>query len=466
MSTNKFPPYDTMVNSILKDFRKKPEYKEYPKKFEQILENIIQKEYLRRDEIGLISVDVGPIDDLNEKGWRINHFLANDNKIDKSHIPIGFLGNVSSGKTHLINSIFSFSIPEIPTQSINFLFPKKHSNLVIIDTPGLNKPSINNYNEIKQIDSIIQTIIFESSSIILYVTNSYDLNEQKQCNKIKMRFIQNCHNDNTDSAMKTLMIIHNKPEITSFRSYQNYINEIVKDKSKFKQIEQRYGDVAVSLVKETISNTIIDKNRDIIHLVLCPYNECRIIQKIKTIISSCIQIPFIKVEDLIKNNFELISEGIFQNDKNGVKVDDKVIKIEKKPKPKQKDKTPNEKKEKKEDKIEFVELSDEKSNEMSYWKYFQNLIPSYSYYYEKDNFILQIEVPNIKECKMSIKNKNNDSTEINFLGLKEEKEAEEERNTTILKGCYRLKLKIPKRLNKKISHSYSTGILTVTYSVE
>lgn len=466
MSTYLHPKYDAIIKCILNDFLKKPEYKDYPKNFEEILETLIQKELLRMAKIEKVSLEVGQISGLQGKGWAINNTLTSSDykKIDKSHIPIGFLGNVSSGKTYLINSIFSFSIPEIPTNSINFLFSESHSNLVIIDTPGLNKLSLNNIDEIKQIDSITQTLIFESSSIILYVTKSYDLQEQKQCNKIKMRFIQNCHNSNTDSAMKTLMIIHNKPEITNFRNYKNYIEQnILTDQSKFKQIEQRYGDTFVTLIKETISNKLIDKNRDIIHLVLCPYNEDKILEKIRVIISACIQIPFIKVEDLIRTNFELISEGIFQIDKKGVILHDKVIKIDPTyPLSKKKPAEAREDKKGKEDEIEFEELSDEKNNEMSYWKYFENFIPSYSYYYQDDNFILQIEVPNIKKCKILI---NDDKTKINFLGLKEEKEGEDE-NGTILKGCYRLKLKIPQgKISQKISHSYSSGLLTITFKL-
>ena len=120
------------------------------------------------------SLKINSINELNgNQGWPYTISIKDSSTPQQV---IGFIGDVNSGKTHIINHLFNLNLPETPTQSINIIRPSYNDSLLIIDTPGLNnKPFVSSdkRDEQKQIDFIIKSLTVHNSCILFYVTNSF-----------------------------------------------------------------------------------------------------------------------------------------------------------------------------------------------------------------------------------------------------------------------------------------------------
>ena len=168
-------------------------------------------------EISNIKLD--SIENLFGEGWKFNEKLKSQN-----YVVLGFLGDCSVGKTHLMNRIIGTNVPELPTQSISFINPILSSNICVIDTPGLRhpyhtfKPNYSIRAEAKKIDYIIKSITIHMSTILFYVTDKMTSSVQKELDVIKKMFLEAPHSEsrNLFIIIKTIIMpINGKNAVVS-----------------------------------------------------------------------------------------------------------------------------------------------------------------------------------------------------------------------------------------------------------
>ena len=398
------------------------------------------------DKTEIISIETANTTNLlSNEGWKVKG--STKANYSSTNIIIGILGNSKSGKTHILNEIFGTYLEETPTKSINLIYNPDHANLVIIDTPGLKYPTpcLRMYqphtNETKRRDCVIETFVYELSSIIIYVTNHYNYDSQKQINQIKRRFSLQVDKNN-DSVIKTFIVLHNIPTIETKNEYDEYISDFIltNDQTSMKQIND-----------DTITETIFDKERNkslaIIHLVYCPYNRNKVIDRIRNQIKTCSVKPALDISKTIKVGFEAVAVNMLNALPNSVNLENGKLYI---------------KNGKIDEKKEF--------DKTTYWKHFENVIPNYAYCVNKDNtrLLIQIEVVEMGKCTVTAKivNKNN---VFSFI-IEKKKNSYASTFSNRKEGEYRLEMKIPLRVGvlQKYNYSektYENGLLTLIYPI-
>ena len=446
---------NTSTSTILSIIKNQLETK-YPqlknsKNFEFILRELLKKITKQQNSFEILSIQLANPSDLFDKGWKLNGQLLN--QYNKNYIPNGVLGKVSSGKTHLINLIMSSSLLELPTDSINFYYLFNQRSCVFIDTPGLVG---NQSDEGRRRDVIIQSIILDNCINIMYVINSSDDSTKKDCIKIKRAFLKNRDNEKT---IRTLFIIHNQSKIKSQKEYQDYIEDN-------KLIDKNHCSFINDFIAENIEDPYINQNRRIIHFILSPYNQEKVISTIQTMISTSIQIPLLPFEEMIQKTFEYIAKGLYPEELHKVIIKDKIIKIEKLGK-KEVMITPN--KSDINDEIEFEEKHDN-SIDLTPFEDYQKKVCPFSYYINNENhLVISIESANLKKATINI-SKDNENTVFYFNGKKDVDSSNNIYSNMNLSDDI-VVIEIPSSyasLNKfeSISHKYNSGILYLEYLLD
>ena len=201
--------------------------------------------------------------DKYEEVYDAVYVIASEKSVNRHAI---ICGEAGCGKTTMLNYIFDTNIKSISPNDINFVYFPNIPNILLIDTPGLNQCA-NSFdmkkaecNEIKRRNNIIETIALNTSTFICYVTNNYNFKEQKEINKLKRRLCMNDNDESKNKGIKVLMVIHNKPKITTEKEYYDYISKyIITDKNRFKMVN--------NIIQENITNEEIAKK--IRNILLC-----------------------------------------------------------------------------------------------------------------------------------------------------------------------------------------------------
>ena len=442
---NKDKEHRNILNKTLKDIYNQLQYilkfkKESIKQTSSNLFSIYPYIYISQNkEHEILSLKMSKISDLLSSGWSFTDKLKNT--YSRSNSVISFIGNSSSGKTTMLNYIFDTNIKSISPNDINFVYFPNTPNILLIDTPGLNQCA-NSFdmkkaecNEIKRRNNIIETIALNTSTFICYVTNNYNFKEQKEINKLKRRLCMNDNDESKNKGIKVLMVIHNKPKITTEKEYYDYINKyIITDKNRFKMVN--------NIIQENITNEEIAKNKDIIHFVISQYNANEIKKVIHKKIIASIQIPSMTIQSMLKNSFEEIGNSMFKSKK--INISNNKVKI-----------------------LEGV-IEDNLYDDESYWLWMDNLIPHYSYLINKSgNLELRVEMNCMNAINITAKIAN-DNNVFTIKGTKKQEEDSKVSNRQY--GTYLLNLKVPTTFcilkNTKFEgKTYANGLLTVEYAI-
>ena len=442
---NKDKEHRNILNKTLKDIYNKLQdilkfKKESIKQTSSNLFSIYPYIYISQNkEHEILSLKMSKISDLLSSGWSFTDKLKNT--YSRSNSVISFIGNSSSGKTTMLNYIFDTNIKSISPNDINFVYFPNIPNILLIDTPGLNQCA-NSFdmkkaecNEIKRRNNIIETIALNTSTFICYVTNNYNFKEQKEINKLKRRLCMNDNDESKNKGIKVLMVIHNKPKITTEKEYYDYINKyIITDKNRFKMVN--------NIIQENITNEEIAKNKDIIHFVISQYNANEIKKVIHKKIIASIQIPSMTIQSMLKNSFEEIGNSMFKSKK--INISNNKVKI-----------------------LEGV-IEDNLYDDESYWLWMDNLIPHYSYLINKSgNLELRVEMNCMNAINITAKIAN-DNNVFTIKGTKKQEEDSKVSNRQY--GTYLLNLKVPTTFcilkNTKFEgKTYANGLLTVEYAI-
>ena len=442
---NKDKEHRNILNKTLKDIYNQLQNilkfkKESIKQTSSNLFSIYPYIYISQNkEHEILSLKMSKISDLLSSGWSFTDKLKNT--YSRSNSVISFIGNSSSGKTTMLNYIFDTNIKSISPNDINFVYFPNIPNILLIDTPGLNQCA-NSFdmkkaecNEIKRRNNIIETIALNTSTFICYVTNNYNFKEQKEINKLKRRLCMNDNDESKNKGIKVLMVIHNKPKITTEKEYYDYINKyIITDKNRFKMVN--------NIIQENITNEEIAKNKDIIHFVISQYNANEIKKVIHKKIIASIQIPSMTIQSMLKNSFEEIGNSMFKSKK--INISNNKVKI-----------------------LEGV-IEDNLYDDESYWLWMDNLIPHYSYLINKSgNLELRVEMNCMNAINITAKIAN-DNNVFTIKGTKKQEEDSKVSNRQY--GTYLLNLKVPTTFcilkNTKFEgKTYANGLLTVEYAI-
>lgn len=413
--------------------------------FEIIQQIRTSNEFYETETITLKFNDIQNLLNANN-GWDISGSLKKE--YSKSNIVIGLLGNRFSEKTSLLNKLFSINRPVTPTESIDLIYLPSKNNLVLIDTPGLKEPvdsvemKQSELTQMKIRDAIIQTIVVELSSIIIYITKYYNSDVQKEIAKLKRKFLVNSNNEEKTKAFKSLIILHNISYITSQKDYNEYINKYIFTEKK----KEKMKNILNVMFTEEIQNQEISKSHTIIHLVIGPYNEKKILSQIKTQISSSIQIPSKNYELMIKNAFSIIGEKLFKAGGGSAIIENNKLKI-----------------------IGGQMVVGE-FDDASYWKSMESIIPNYSYYInDKGNLAIEIEAANLSKGNTNITMKGN-KVVFTFSGTKKKTDIDYEYSNRRDEN-YQIVIKIPTKFaiiksTKYISQSYKDGLLCYEYEAK
>ena len=442
---NKDKEHRNILNKTLKDIYNQLQNiqkfkKESIKQTSSNLFSIYPYIYISQNkEHEILSLKMSKISDLLSSGWSFTDKLKNT--YSRSNSVISFIGNSSSGKTTMLNYIFDTNIKSISPNDINFVYFPNTPNILLIDTPGLNQCA-NSFdmkkaecNEIKRRNNIIETIALNTSTFICYVTNNYNFKEQKEINKLKRRLCMNDNDESKNKGIKVLMVIHNKPKITTEKEYYDYISKyIITDKNRFKMVN--------NIIQENITNEEIAKNKDIIHFVISQYNANEIKKVIHKKIIASIQIPSMTIQSMLKNSFEEIGNSMFKSKK--INISNNKVKI-----------------------LEGV-IEDNLYDDESYWLWMDNLIPHYSYLINKSgNLELRVEMNCMNAINITAKIAN-DNNVFTIKGTKKQEEDSKVSNRQY--GTYLLNLKVPTTFcilkNTKFEgKTYANGLLTVEYAI-
>ena len=351
-----------------------------------------KKNEVETEEINNISLILSKTENLiNNEGWEIKENLESNFKITNNNgLIIGFLGDYSEGKTYYLNKIFNRNLPLKPTDSIKCYF--LNNAIRAIDTPGTNKPQINDENlkknilECKLKDFIIEKFILDNSIITIIIINSFNLKTQKKLEKIKKIV-----NDNylQTSVIKSIYIIHNLVNLQNESEYNEYINYHFNNKNYYNKDN--------IIFTEKFDNNIALKF-EVLHFIPKFYEKKdEVIERIKTQIFSHIQIPLINFNEMIENTFNKIGEKIFNIKNSKLEISNNKIFINN-----------LDKKEKEEDEEEVEEETKYKQlinfNKSIAFNSFKINIPSYTVFIDDNkDLIVQIELVGYKSVRINYK---------------------------------------------------------------
>ena len=350
-----------------------------------------KKNEVKTEEINNISLILSKTENLiNNEGWEIKENLESNFEITNNNgLIIGFLGDYSEGKTYYLNKIFNRNLPLKPTDSIKCYFLK--NTIRVIDTPGTNKPQINDENlkknvlECKFKDFIIEKFILDNSIITIIIINSFNLKTQKKLEKIKKIV-----NDNylQTSVMKSIYIIHNLINLQNESEYNAYINYHFNNKNFFNKDN--------IIFTEKFDNNIALKF-EVLHFIPKFYEKKdEVIERIKTQIFSHIQIPLINFNEMIENTFNKIGEKIFNIKNSKLEISNNKIFINNLDKKEEEDEEEIEEEKKYKQLINF--------NKSIAFNSFKINIPSYTVFIDDNKeLIVQIELVGYKSVRINYK---------------------------------------------------------------
>lgn len=332
-----------------------------------------------------ISLHIPSLCDIfnNTKGWPI----ALTNGIDKDlskpknnkEIRIGFLGDIKTGKTYLINHLFNLETSQMPTSAIQFI-QLNNNSICIIDTPGLNNninvkdstDCLKQKNEIVNRDYLITQYVLDNTNIIIYVLTQYTKYTQKSINALK----RECFERN-----KRLFVIHNVLTIKSIPSYEEYIKDFMKGNQRF------------LYVNKVISEKTEEK-KEVLHFVLINENNITnlnetTIMKLMTHIQIILLDSGISIREMLINPLYVNVNKMFNSQKTiemshiNITQNKLVIDIQGK------------------DSIQLAQY-----DYFSYWKYANTIMPAYSYYLLNNEYlVVNIEICNSVNEKLTMKPK-------------------------------------------------------------
>ena len=216
-----------IISTVKEDLGKEKGQSNLPSNLNSILRELFRKHLLEKAEVTI-------------------HQEDQDLPTNKN---IGIIGNISTGKTFLLNTIFNLQLPGTRTEEIQLI---KYHDIYIIDTPGFNRITKNvemNDNErfaIKNKDKKIESFVFKNSSVIIYVINTLNLFVIKKVQKI-LKQIEN-------QKDKKLFLLYN--------------NTFIKNKYEYEQFIKREK-IFEKIKVETI--------------IMCPYSKRKSIKRIKEI---------------------------------------------------------------------------------------------------------------------------------------------------------------------------------------
>lgn len=342
------------------------------------------------------SFNISDITELfSTQGWIYEEQIKN---ISKPQKVVSFIGDIHSGKTHIINKIFNLNLPEKPNQSLNIIQTNNDDSLVIIDTPGLNnicqslKLPLQKLKEIKQINYIIQSIAIHNASIVFYVTNSFTYKTQKEIENIQSMFTSSQNN-----SMRDLFVLINCPFIYTEQQYTAFV-----ENSFDKDIFQEKGNLFFQVnkpIERKASHLCLT-----IYAVFCPYLINEILSKMNSFInlSSSINIKNI-ADEIILKPLKTSAVKLFNLNEGNVKCETvstnkKAIKFIQ-----NKQQITHYYKQKQITKAVAVKKSNY-LGDLSYWKYFEPDTITYSYYVKDDKFLyIQIKCQNVNSISITYK---------------------------------------------------------------
>ena len=342
------------------------------------------------------SFNISNITELfSNQGWIYEEHIPN---VSNYHKVVSFLGDIHSGKTHIINSIFNLNLPEKPTQSLNIIQTTSDDSLLIIDTPGLNnicqslKLPLQQIKEINQIDYIIQSIAIQNASIVFYVTNSFTYKTQKEIENIQSMFALSQSN-----SMRDLFVLINCPFIYTEQQYKAFVENSF-DKNTFQEKGNLFFQTNLSNEQKSSHLCLT------IYAVFCPYLINDILAKVNSFINSSSSINIKNItDDIILKPLKTIGVELFNITKENVKCETispnrKAIKLIQ-----NKQQVTHYNKQKQNIKA----IQSKKSNyldDLSYWKYFQPDDVTFSYYVKDDKFLyIQIKCQNVNSISIKYK---------------------------------------------------------------
>jgi hypothetical protein len=350
-----------------------------------IKNNIIESE----NKFNFQSFKIKDYQDFLNNGFKIEkHFVDNFKpKKNKLGLTIGILGNLSVGKTFLLNKIFDINLPLIPTTSVNYYF--LNDSLRVIDSPGLNNiMGITKQNKKEKLinqkfqDFVIEKFVLDNSFITIFVINSYNYNERKKIEKIKKILNENYKEKST---IKSLLIIHNIFQIKSSKDY----NEYIKNNFPIEDFSNKDDIIFGEKMDENIEKF------EVLHFVLKPYQyKSNIIRTIKSQIMNNINSDLLDFNKMIENTFGEIGK-IVNGDKNTLQS---IIKNSFKLFDSENSSINNNTLNLSESDIKSLTNHDLKL----WWNNFKYITPYYSCYIDSNNeLVIEIELVGYQKCKLS-----------------------------------------------------------------
>ena len=370
-----------------------------------------------------VIVNIQSIKDI-AKGWNIKFSQRIKNyeefiniKENEKVLKIGIIGNSNKGKSFILSKLSHITLPfgtNIKTEGLSIKYPDlknfKNRKIVLLDSVGLETPVINisknekgkkdnNINIDKEEEEngdyfieksreklltelFLQNYIIHNSDILIAVVGLLTYSEQKLLNKIKYE-IKNA------KLNKTLYIIHNLMTYTTIEQVETYIKDILLKSATFElekhiQIDTKTESKNGECFYEKYSNP------PVFHLIFAnEYSKAGKYYNKYTL--SFLENSFEKITDLkgfdilstIKERFKAISEDIIENFNDEIEFNDSNKNLIKLKKPKEitlKKLFIN--------KLEFPNIKTRKFE------------PNYSYYFNKANkqLIVNVEAPG--SCKL------------------------------------------------------------------
>ena len=251
-----------------------------------------------------IIIGINSILSLNKGGWSIKYPKGKEeyeNKSEKPAIIIGVLGNRNKGKSFILGKLSGYTVPQgfsIKTEGISVTFGDRDDHCVaILDSAGQEVPLLNNENnsrnelkenEIKDKNSIenednkieinqiegnddnsllekslrdklitekfIEQFIINTSDILVLVVGAITLNEQKILERIKKIV----------GDKKFLFIIHNLQNFQNKYQVDDYIENTLKKLYGVKIQENNFQNIDEKYHKKYY---VEENNRKITHLI-------------------------------------------------------------------------------------------------------------------------------------------------------------------------------------------------------
>ena len=411
-----------------------------------------------------IIIGINSILSLNKEGWNIKYPKGKDDyekKCNKKSIIIGVLGNRNKGKSFILGKLSGYDVPQgfaIKTEGISIRFGEKEDHCIAIldsagqEVPLLNidenknkdenneeKQDLNNINdnlnkiEIKEkegIDEInileerlrdklitekfIEKFIMNTAHILVLVVGDITLNEQKLLERVK----------NSIKKDKYLFVLHNLQNFQNKWQVNDYIENTLKKLFGIKIEENNYQNL-----KENRHNKyyVEENNRKITHLILVNdysniaeyYNQPAVeflkqklaVEQNRTVFSvieKCKEF-FLKIQsDFLEKSINIKD---FEQNENKILLNNKNISLKR---------------------VYIDEIGKTITNDSD--------TPNYYYYTEKNELIINIELPGPNPEIGSKIDQEGEFYKINFKGKKPSDTSNSEEVHTISKN---LKKQIP-----------------------